>query len=116
MGDILIAKCKCGFKEQFHAGGGKANFKTFCGAPAYCKKCNAFRVGNYLNPDKTCDTCGSEIMFYNNIGLQKQGKKPKGNAFGWNMSQGNFLLPKTQYFCAKCGKFKLEFKSIGNFD
>ncbi len=46
-GDIVSAKCECGFEATMKLGGaGKANFKTSCKFPFYCKTCSS------LAPDK----------------------------------------------------------------
>ncbi len=58
MGNTLRASCKCGFKMEFIAGGGFHSFQTFCGGPAYCKKCNKFVLANYLDPKVKCPDCG----------------------------------------------------------
>lgn len=120
MGIILLASCKCGFKQQFLAGGGMANFQTFCGVPGVCGTCNKFILQNYLGEDKSCQDCGTSITFYNDPSLQvslpAKGSKPGGIIFEWNTPAGSFTLPDTRYFCPNCGKFNLTFKNAGNWD
>ncbi len=115
MGNTLRASCKCGFKMEFIAGGGFSSFQHFCGAPAYCKKCNKFVLANYLDPNVKCPDCGKKLTFYNDPTLQTPTKQLE-NIFSWNMPSGQFILPDTTYLCAKCGKFNLKFENIGNWD
>ena len=119
MGNMLEAACSCGFAKEFLAGGGMANFQTFCGAPAFCPSCEDFVLLNFLAEDTGCPNCGTPVTFYNDPSLQaplKAGKKPVGIVFEWNTSKGQFLLPDTKYRCGKCGKFDLHFKNKGSWD
>ena len=116
MGNMLKASCRCGFKEEFLAGGGMQNFQTFCGAPAFCTQCQKFVLLNYLAEDTSCPDCGAEVTFYNDPSLQQAPKKAHGTIFTWNTQKGEFILPDTSYRCPSCGKFDLHFQNAGNWD
>jgi hypothetical protein len=117
MGDLIQAECPCGFTQNCTLGGGKLNFKTICGAPAYCLSCKKMLNLNYMEKNPKCPECHKIVKFYNDKSLQSSPKgQRKSQCFGWNLEDGAFLLPAVLYLCPKCQKFSLRFISAGNFD
>jgi hypothetical protein len=119
-GTILKASCPCGFhQEDIMAGGGMANFKTFCAAPAYCAACKTMEILNWLEASPRCITCQAKPVFYNDPSLQEKldaGAKPR-TVFSWNTSKkGSFVLPDVNYLCPRCGKVTLRFTVTGMWD
>lgn len=119
-GTILKASCPCGFHvDNIMAGGGMANFKTLCAAPAYCAACKKLEILNYLDDDPKCAACAGKPVFYNDPSLQEKlppGAKP-GTIFSWNTDKkGTFSLPDVNYLCPQCGKMTLRFVQSGFWD
>jgi len=119
-GTILKASCPCGFHmDSIMAGGGKANFRTFCAAPAYCAADKTMKILNYLEDAPSCGPDGGKPVFYNDPSLQERlpaGAQPK-IVFSWNTDKkGVFVLPDVNYLCPRCGKMTLRFESVGFWD
>ncbi len=118
-GTILKASCPCGYHFEFMAGGGMANFKTLCAAPAFCAACKKLEILNYLDDDPKCQACAGKPVFYNDPSLQESpppAAKPK-IVFSWNMDKkGTFSLPDVNYLCPQCGKMTLRFTQNGFWD
>jgi len=119
-GTILKASCPCGFHaDNIMAGGGMANFKALCAAPAYCAACKKLEILNYLDDDPKCAACAGKPVFYNDPSLQEKlppGAKP-GIIFSWNTDKkGTFSLPNVNYLCPQCGKMTLRFVQSGFWD
>jgi hypothetical protein len=118
-GTILKASCPCGYHLDIMAGGGMANFKTLCAAPAYCAACKKLEILNYLDDDPKCAACAGKPVFYNDLSLQE--KLPPGSTpkivFSWNTDKkGTFSLPDVGYLCPQCGKMTLRFAQSGFWD
>jgi hypothetical protein len=114
-GDIVSAKCECGFESTMKLGAGKSNFETVCKFPFYCKACSSLIVLNTLSENLVCPKCNSElIMPYDDYSLRLY--KSDKSVFGWNTNDKTYKLTDDFYFCPQCLEFKLKFKSIGNFD
>ncbi|MGD0783653.1 MAG: hypothetical protein ABSA30_12415, partial [Candidatus Aminicenantales bacterium] len=62
-GTLLKARCPCGYHFEFMAGGGRANFKTLCAAPAYCPACKKLEILNYLDDGPQCQACAGTPVF-----------------------------------------------------
>ena len=114
-GDVVSARCECGYETTMKLGGGKANFETVCKFPFYCKSCSSLIVLNTLSENLVCSKCNSElIMSYENNSLRLGiNDKP---VFDWNIGDKTYILTDDYYFCPQCLEFKLRFKSIGNYD
>lgn len=114
-GDIVTAKCECGFEETIKFGAGKSNYKTVCNFPFSCNFCNSFVVLNYLSEKPVCKLCNSEdVTSYDNDKMRAH--KSDNSVAGWNANDRKFILTDDFYFCPKCKEFKLTFTSVGNFD
>jgi hypothetical protein len=97
------------------------NFKTYCGAPALCESCGAFRVLNYLEDAPRCKTCGGSVRFYRDAELQGQvaAMDPSPPAvFSWNVAgkRGRLVLPDVAYLCPHCRHMTLHFESVHFWD
>ena len=114
-GDIVQAKCECGFEETIKFGAGKSNYKTVCNFPFFCNSCSSFVVLNYLSEKPVCKLCRSEdVTPYDNDKMRAlKSDKPVA---GWNANDRTFILTDDFYLCPKCKEFKLLFTSIGYFD
>jgi len=78
MGSVLKASCPCGYSaDELVVGGGRANFRTYCGAPALCQACHTIGVVNYLDEQPACPTCKGAVMFYDAPKLRSQGGPEK---------------------------------------
>src|SRR3990170_2583874 len=102
MGDIIQAKCECGFKSgEIYAGGGFMNFKDVLSAPALCTNCYTFTIKNYLVKDNHCKKCKSKTTFYDDKSLWKDkniSTSEENCIFYWNIdliSNIAFRLPIT---------------------
>ncbi|MCX6157601.1 MAG: hypothetical protein NTY74_06465 [Ignavibacteriae bacterium] len=114
-GNIVSAKCDCGFKTSMALGGGKMNFETVCIFPFYCKDCSSLIELNTFNEKYFCEKCNSEnVMCYDNDSLRAH--KSDISVFGWNLDRKSYVLKDDFYLCPQCKEFKLKFKSIGFFD
>jgi hypothetical protein len=118
MGSILIARCKCGFSQQFGAGGGFQSFETFCAAPAVCQDCQSFTVTNYLDPNAKCPKGHTNIVFYNDPQLSKPKTATSPQVFSWNIKgpRPSLELKTGPYYCPACKKFALKFEMGGCWD
>ncbi len=114
-GDIVSAKCECGFETTMKLGGGKANYKTTCSFPYHCKDCFSLSVLNAIGDKFACKKCFSEnVVSYDNDSLRAG--KSSNNVFGWNVNEKNFSLTDEMYFCPQCREMKLKFSQVGNWD
>ena len=114
-GDIVSAKCECGFETTMKLGAGKSNYKTTCNFPYHCKDCYSLSVLNTLSDKQSCKKCFSEeVISYDNDSLRAG--KSSNPVFGWNINDKSFKLTDDFYICPQCREFKLKFTSIGNFD
>lgn len=114
-GDIVSAKCECGFETTMKLGGGKANYKTTCYFPYHCKDCFSLSVLNAIGDKQTCKKCFSEnVISYENDSLRAG--KSDNKVFGWNINEKNFSLTDDMYFCPQCRELKLKFSQVGNWD
>lgn len=115
LGDIVLAKCVCGFSQQLFVGGGRSNYETYCSFPFYCKNCQIMFCDNYLNEIHFCNKCNSqEVLSYNNDSLRLH--ENEIIIFSWKVNDKTFILTKDNYFCPQCQKFTLKFTSVGSFD
>jgi len=114
-GDIVSAKCECGFEAELFIGAGKSDYKTSCKFPFYCNDCSSLTLINALDEKQNCRKCNSEnVISYENDSL-RAGKSNK-SVFGWNVNGKTFLLTDDSYLCPQCKEFKLSFTQIGNWD
>ncbi len=104
MGNILKAKCSCGFSENVYFGAGKATFKTECNVPAINKITKKFSVENYFIEQNKKD-----FDFYND---PQMFKKTDGKTYGWN----DVKIYEKNNYCPKCRQFTLNFEFVGYFD
>jgi hypothetical protein len=114
MGTMIQAQCKCGYSSDIiFQGGGFETFMEKDMEPAYCEKCQRLIVLNYKESNPRCSQCLGEVKFYSDSSLQKKpGKKIKEN----HISSRDFLLPKINYLCPQCGKIKMKFYYVGDWD
>lgn len=123
MGSVLGAVCPCGFEsEEIYAGGGMLDFHEVCNAPAFCQQCRDLVVVNYLLANPKCLGCSGPVVFYDDPSLQaakgsREQEDPRRDVFNWNASDEKHLrLPGTKYLCPKCGRKRMTFVFLGNFD
>jgi Zn finger protein HypA/HybF involved in hydrogenase expression len=121
MGEIIEARCSCGFQPgAIFAGGGFSNFETVCAAPAICLHCTEFLVENYKAEFSRCPKCHRNVTFYNDPKVQATDEEPANDqpVFEWfaGDDKGAFLLPDTRYLCPKCGNITLRFYDVGSWD
>ena len=120
MGSFLQPSCSCGFRPTgVSAGGSMSDFQDTCMAPALCKSCNELLELNILNKSSCCPKCRGPITYYNDSSLQEklESQKPEDDhIFSWHMGTEEFILPRTRYYCPKCGKMNLEFEEVLLFD
>jgi len=104
MGTIIKATCQCGFESwNIFAGGGFTNFMPDLAAPAFCKKCKALVVSNYLSKKPKCPKCKGKIVFYNDKTLREEDSRE--DVFTWRSDDGeNFRLPKLFTFVRVVGR------------
>jgi RNA polymerase subunit RPABC4/transcription elongation factor Spt4 len=115
MGDIIIAKCDCGFSQQLSVGGGRLNYQTYCGFPYYCKNCKTLFNNNYLAEEHFCGNCNSaDVLPYDNDSLRAHIRDEA--VFGWNLDGKTIYLTDDNYLCPQCQNFTLKFSSVGNWD
>ena len=121
-GAILNASCPCGFSApHLFVGGGRANFKTVCRAPAHCPACKKIRLLNWLLPNPRCTDCGGKTVFYNDPSLREKPRAandaPPRTIFTWNTGKkGVFALTDARHLCPACGKMTLIFRQGGRWD
>lgn len=114
-GDLVSAKCECGFETTMKLGGGMANFKTTCYFPYHCKDCYSLSVLNSLNDKQSCKKCFSEnVISYESDSLRAG--KSNNSVFGWNINDKNYKLTDDLYYCPQCREMKLKFTNVGNWD
>ena len=120
MGQILQARCKCGFQsEELYAGGGFFDFIDNLHAPALCGQCQQLVMLNYLYSDERCPTCGGEVIYYNDPSLQEPPeRKEQPIIFNWRIRDSDtfFILPDTHYLCPRCGQKRMKFFDCGCWD
>ena len=114
-GDIVTAKCECGFETTMKLGGGKANFQSSCKFPFYCNACSSLVLLNTLSEKICCKKCNSEnVTTYDNDSLRAN--ISNNPVFGWNINNKIYSLTDDFYFCPQCREFKLRFTEVGNWD
>jgi len=109
MGGIIKAICKCGFETGFMGGSSAANYINVCNAPAICISCKTFMVKNYLSDNTKCESCNSQIIFYNNKILQGLPSEKSVH----DTAKKEFVLPEVNCLCPKCDEIKMKFLSTG---
>lgn len=121
MGDIINAKCNCGFESGgIFAGGGMTNYDKFCSVPALCENCRDLVIVNYLRKNLKCPKCGKKVVVYGDPTLQQTRKKAERSSdiFSWFVDEkkGTFALPDVFYLCPRCGKKRMRFFHNGQWD
>lgn len=112
MGIILIAKCSCGYSEKLFVDRGMVSKSIL--APALCRICRNIQSKEFSTKKTICNNCNSEMVFYNEISLQKNQNAKK--IINWGDSPLVFEVKRTKYYCPKCEKYNLRFKKIGFWD
>ena len=112
IGGIIKAICKCEFETDFMAGSSAKNYLDVCNAPAICMSCKTFMVKNFLADDTKCESCDSQIIFYNNNALQRLSSEKCVN----DTAKKEFVLPEEKYLCPKCDKKEMKFEHTGCWD
>lgn len=114
-GDIIFAKCECGFEQTLMLGAGKATFQTAFAFPFYCKDCTSICILNLFDEKLPCENCQCENPIpYDNDSLRLHFSDEE--VFGWNANSQTRKLYNDFYLCPKCGEHKLKFVQTGNFD
>jgi len=119
MGQMINAKCECGFETDVMClGGGMLNFMTECAFPFYCEECSFLFEGNIFDKSILCPKCHkADIYPYDSKkAYATLGKK---NVFNWRVVDeiGRVLvLTDGNYICPSCRKFSLKFFDVGNWD
>ena len=100
MGDILVARCECGYRSrQLHIGFGFEAGSEWI--PFGCPKCGVVRAVREKEPLR-CPRCGGPGLSYQlDSGDEERGTELKLDAL-WE--------------CPKCGKQSLRFESVGLWD
>lgn len=115
MGIILSAKCNCGFEQELRADRGKIVSGPTCYAPALCNECNNLNSLNFAKKKLKCKDCGGTVVYYNEKTLQKANMKAELISWGMDIKE-DFILPKADFKCPKCGEFSLKFMEVGYWD
>jgi RNA polymerase subunit RPABC4/transcription elongation factor Spt4 len=98
MGDLLSARCRCGYStHNLLLGGG--TFRGPLPLIALCNHCHEV-INVDANKLPVCPRCGKDVALYNGSGYPEHG-------FGGG---------KALYRCPKCGQNTLEFHTEGLYD
>jgi len=114
-GDIVTAKCECGFEQTLALGSGKANYKTVFYFPYYCTECSEMEVMNSFSENRCCDKCNSgNVIPYDDESLKLHFSD--NVVFSWSVDTVTHILNDDFYLCPKCNEFKMKFTLTGNWD
>ncbi len=117
MGQMIRAKCNCGFQtDVMYLGGGMMNHTVSCIFPNYCKDCKSLFEANMYDKKIICNKCGStNTVPYNNSQVVKS---LDDTVFDWSPVQMNeeLKLSKNNSLCPQCNEFALEFIFVGMWD
>jgi hypothetical protein len=106
MGQIVTAKCSCGYSAaELPIGAEMANFIFYCAFPVLCRDCQDLVISNVLQ----CG--GDDIIAYDNNQLLK--KEGENLVAWWNVSDkiGRVLvLTDGEYLCPACNKYHMTFR------
>jgi predicted Zn-ribbon and HTH transcriptional regulator len=117
MGQIIEARCTCGFTSgRIFAGGGFMNFEEARNAPAVCTACGILFAGNYFSKDIRCPKCKKKALFYDDPALRVEAEG-EDTVFSWGLPDGRtFTLPEIDYYCPQCKQKKMRFYTVGFWD
>ncbi len=133
MGQILEAKCKCGYShDEIFFGGVKSNYKTVCNVPGINIETGQLEVVNLydhqraiinkIKPQKwykklfgqkrPIDAPSNEIItatykFYNNTELQSEVSINSNE-----IRSSNFVMYERDNYCPSCKQFFLNFRPM----
>jgi len=114
-GDIIQAKCECGFEQNLFLGAAKSNFETYFAFPFYCDGCSSICVLNILDDNSACKDCSCEDPIpYDSDTLRLHFSDVV--VFGWNANSTTRYIYNDLHLCPKCKEYKMRFSQIGNFD
>jgi len=99
-------------ETDFMDGSSATNYLNVCNAPAICMSCKTFMVKNYLSDDTKCESCDSQIIFYNNNVLQRLSSEK----YVLYTDKTEFILPEEKCLCPKCNKKEMKFEHTGCWD
>ena len=127
MGDVLNAKCTCGYEKEIYEGVGMASWPRL-NFPFTCHDCKIVFTGNENNNAETCAVCDGENIFsYKHTSLHREpGKEDRTQGLG-NAKQArtldlmNALTAPPESLagrcrCPSCTDFELRFETIGSWD
>lgn len=101
MGDLVSARCECGYKARYlRIGGGKAEYRVSSPSLASCDHCRQVVAVNVITDHPVCPICGGEVTFYPH------------DAARWRFA----VEPTKAYRCPKCGQNTLVFTMEGHYD
>jgi hypothetical protein len=113
MGQIVTAKCTCGYSAtELPIGAEMANFIFYCAFPVLCRDCQDLVITNVLQKPPHCPHCGGDdiIPYDSSKLLHKEGDNLVA---WWNVSDklGRVLvLTDGDYLCPACNKYHMTFK------
>jgi hypothetical protein len=119
-GSIVTARCDtCGYDSGgLFLFGGRANFKTVCSFPAYCANKKTLVLVNLMAEKPDSEACdGQTPVPYND---PRMVANPGAKAVAsWNLPEPmdkQIKLTDGDYFCPRCGQYKLHFRKSGMWD
>ena len=110
MGQLIVAKCSCGFSQQAPVGGGMATYKEKASFPFYCSNCGLVDV-NVVKNEAICPTCKStDVIQY---GDQKISIPTEFNKV---LEWGSHHCGSRGHLCPKCKNQSMVLDWYGMFD
>ena len=124
MGDVLNAKCACGYEKEVYEGVGMASWPRL-NFPFTCHDCKIVFTGNENNNAETCAVCdGKNVFSYKHSSLQGESDREESAKGLENTRPARTLDRLTippealagRYRCPSCTDFELRFETIGSWD
>ena len=115
MGSAVLAKCECGYEQEFAIGGGMTTFHELCCFPCLCRECKRIVQANLLDTPASCPDCeGDRIVPYDDGELCEQ--PDDETATSWSLGEQlgrELMLTNGMYYCPSCDSFQLKFQDSG---
>ena len=110
MGQLIDAKCECGYEERdIPLGYGKIREDDRIYFPGLCEFCRAVVAVRFLNEEVRCCRCNAlNPKVYDHGG--------DGVATYWRFPDGEKILPAEGGECPKCGNDTLSFSISQHWD
>lgn len=133
MGEVVKAKCSCGYEEEAVIGAGRFDFKEVCKFPHFCNSCNRVTSVDIFKEVYECKHCnGADVHSYESITkvvkynflerfsdetLTKYGYHRRSQEYtSWYGRTKNHVLMRGKHYCPNCKESNLTFKITMMFD